>query len=127
MDLKELRHRSLTHGHCRKHFQFNTSSLDHENCRVPTQKSYSSSETLKAFDHESRLHYGGCVAELVHHEAEEFTRPGADVLQPDATDPSSLTHTHQSTRFMPQAVDLLLNLCRDYWLRAEQQITDDLN
>ncbi|RXN35256.1 teneurin-2-like isoform X1 [Labeo rohita] len=76
MDLKERRHRTLTHARCGKDFQFTTSSLDHDECRVPTQKSYSSSETLKAFDHDSRLHYGGCVADLVHHEADEFTRQG---------------------------------------------------
>uniref|UniRef100_A0A672SE34 Teneurin transmembrane protein 2 n=1 Tax=Sinocyclocheilus grahami TaxID=75366 RepID=A0A672SE34_SINGR len=78
MDLKERRHRTLTHGCCGKDFQFTTSSLDHDECRVPTQKSYSSSETLKAFDHESRLHYGGCVTDLVHHEADEFTRQGGN-------------------------------------------------
>uniref|UniRef100_A0A671NYU8 Teneurin-2 n=1 Tax=Sinocyclocheilus anshuiensis TaxID=1608454 RepID=A0A671NYU8_9TELE len=78
MDLKERRHRTLTHGHCGKDFQFTTSSLDNDECRVPTQKSYSSSETLKAFDHESRLHYGGCVTDLVHHEADEFTRQGGN-------------------------------------------------
>lgn len=43
---------------------------------MPTQKSYSSSETLKAFDHEQRLHYGGCVTDLVHHEADEYSRQG---------------------------------------------------
>lgn len=76
MDLKERRHRTLTHGRCGKDFQFTTSTLDHDERRVPTQKSYSSSETLKAFDHESRLHYGGCVTDLVHHEVDEFTRQG---------------------------------------------------
>ncbi|XP_066504597.1 teneurin-2 isoform X2 [Hoplias malabaricus] len=76
MDLKERRHRSLTRGHCEKELQFTTSSLDNEECRVPTQKSYSSSETLKAFDHEGRLPYGGCVTDLVHHEAEEYSRQG---------------------------------------------------
>ncbi|XP_072520138.1 teneurin-2 isoform X2 [Salminus brasiliensis] len=76
MDLKERRHRSLTRGHCEKELQFTTSSLDSEECRVPTQKSYSSSETLKAFDHEGRLPYGGCVTDLVHHEADEYSRQG---------------------------------------------------
>ncbi|XP_049340437.1 teneurin-2 isoform X4 [Astyanax mexicanus] len=76
MDLKERRHRTLTHGHCEKELQFTTSSLDNEECRVPTQKSYSSSETLKAFDHEGRLPYGGCVTDLVHHEADEYSRQG---------------------------------------------------
>ncbi|XP_036424537.1 teneurin-2 [Colossoma macropomum] len=76
MDLKERRHRSLTRGRCEKELQFTTSSLDSEECRVPTQKSYSSSETLKAFDHEGRLPYGGCVTDLVHHEADEYSRQG---------------------------------------------------
>uniref|UniRef100_A0A3Q3ITT9 Teneurin N-terminal domain-containing protein n=1 Tax=Monopterus albus TaxID=43700 RepID=A0A3Q3ITT9_MONAL len=76
MDLKDRRHRSLTRGRCSKESQFNTSSLDTDECRVPTQKSYSSSETLKAFDHEQRLHYGSCVTDLVHHEADEYPRQG---------------------------------------------------
>ncbi|CAL8306736.1 unnamed protein product [Arctogadus glacialis] len=74
MDLKDRRNRSLNRGRCPKDPHYNTSSLDTEECRVPTQKSYSSSETLKAFDHEQRLHYGGCVTDLVHHEAEEYSR-----------------------------------------------------
>ncbi|CAG08398.1 unnamed protein product [Tetraodon nigroviridis] len=74
MDLKDRRHRSLTQGRCSKDSQYNTASVDADECRVPTQKSYSSSETLKAFDHEQRLHYGGCVTDLVHHEAEEYSR-----------------------------------------------------
>ncbi|XP_031714021.1 teneurin-2 [Anarrhichthys ocellatus] len=76
MDLKDRRHRSLTRGRGPKDAQYNTSSLDPDECRVPTQKSYSSSETLKAFDHEQRLHYGGCVTDLVHHEADEYSRQG---------------------------------------------------
>ncbi|TKS72605.1 Teneurin-2 [Collichthys lucidus] len=76
MDLKDRRHRSLTRGRCPKDSQYNTASLDADECRVPTQKSYSSSETLKAFDHEQRLHYGGCVTDLVHHEADEYSRQG---------------------------------------------------
>lgn len=79
MDLKDSRHRSLTSARCSKESQFHTSSLDADERRVPTQKSYSSSETLKAFDHEQRLHYGGCVTDLVHHEADEFSRPGGFV------------------------------------------------
>lgn len=76
MDLKDRRQRSLTRGRCSKDSQYNTASLEADDCRVPTQKSYSSSETLKAFDHEQRLHYGGCVTDLVHHEAEEYSRQG---------------------------------------------------
>uniref|UniRef100_A0AAQ4QAD9 Teneurin transmembrane protein 2 n=1 Tax=Gasterosteus aculeatus aculeatus TaxID=481459 RepID=A0AAQ4QAD9_GASAC len=78
MDLKDRRHRSLTRGRGSKDTQYNTSSLDTDECRVPTQKSYSSSETLKAFDHEQRLHYGGCVTDLVHHEADEYSRQGGN-------------------------------------------------
>uniref|UniRef100_A0AAY4E7H6 Teneurin-2 n=1 Tax=Denticeps clupeoides TaxID=299321 RepID=A0AAY4E7H6_9TELE len=79
MDLKDRRHRSLTRAHCGKELQYTSASLDNEEGRVPTQKSYSSSETLKAFDHDSHLHYGGCVAELVHHEADEFSRQGTNM------------------------------------------------
>ncbi|XP_060741578.1 teneurin-2 [Tachysurus vachellii] len=71
MDLKERRHRSLTRNRCAKELQFTTSTLD-----VPTQKSYSSSETLKVFEHEARLPYGGCVTDLVHHEGDEYSRQG---------------------------------------------------
>lgn len=81
MDLKDRRHRSLTRGRCPKDPQYNTASLDADECRVPTQKSYSSSETLKAFDHEQRLHYSGCVTDLVHHEADEYSRQGGFVKQ----------------------------------------------
>lgn len=46
-------------------------------CRVPTQKSYSSSETLQAFDHDpSRMLFGGRVKEMVHKESAEYSRPG---------------------------------------------------
>uniref|UniRef100_A0AAR2LTC1 Teneurin-2 n=1 Tax=Pygocentrus nattereri TaxID=42514 RepID=A0AAR2LTC1_PYGNA len=102
MDLKERRHRSLTRSRCEKELQFTTSSLDSEECRVPTQKSYSSSETLKAFDHEGRLPYGGCVSDLVHHEADEYSRQGGgnqSTLQPPLPPPhnaQTLSH-HQSS------------------------------
>ncbi|MBN3297354.1 TEN2 protein, partial [Amia calva] len=76
MDIKDRRHRSLTRGRCGKEFHYTSSSLDSEDCRVPTQKSYSSSETLKAYDHDSRLHYGTRVADLVHRESDEYSRQG---------------------------------------------------
>ncbi|XP_045078632.1 teneurin-2-like [Coregonus clupeaformis] len=82
MDTKERRHRSLTRGRCRKDFHHATESLEPEECRVATQKSYSSSETLKAYDHGTRLRYGGCVAELVHHEHEEYVRQAYVELAP---------------------------------------------
>uniref|UniRef100_A0A8C9VTN2 Teneurin transmembrane protein 2 n=1 Tax=Scleropages formosus TaxID=113540 RepID=A0A8C9VTN2_SCLFO len=74
MDMRDRRHHSLTQNRHEKEFHYTSASLDSEDCHVPTQKSYSSSETLKAYDHDSRLHYGGCVANLMHRESEEFTR-----------------------------------------------------
>uniref|UniRef100_A0A6Q2YW04 Teneurin-2 n=1 Tax=Esox lucius TaxID=8010 RepID=A0A6Q2YW04_ESOLU len=74
MDMKERRHRSLTRGRSRKDFPHATASPEPEECRVATQASYSSSETLKAYD--THLRYGGCVAELVHREHEEYVRQG---------------------------------------------------
>ncbi|XP_057393172.1 teneurin-3 isoform X6 [Balaenoptera acutorostrata] len=78
MDVKERRpYCSLTKNRREKERRYTNSSADNEECRVPTQKSYSSSETLKAFDHDSsRLLYGNRVKDLVHREADEFTRQG---------------------------------------------------
>uniref|UniRef100_A0A673KI78 Teneurin-3 n=1 Tax=Sinocyclocheilus rhinocerous TaxID=307959 RepID=A0A673KI78_9TELE len=78
MDVKERRpYCSLTKSRREKEHRYTGSSGDSEDCRVPTQKSYSSSETLKAFDHDSsRLLYGGHVKEMVHREADEYSRQG---------------------------------------------------
>ncbi|XP_040604397.1 teneurin-2 isoform X7 [Mesocricetus auratus] len=96
MDVKDRRHRSLTRGRCGKECRYTSSSLDSEDCRVPTQKSYSSSETLKAYDHDSRMHYGNRVTDLVHRESDEFSRQGRPIpptssssLLPSAQLPSS--------------------------------------
>ncbi|TRZ22152.1 hypothetical protein HGM15179_005056 [Zosterops borbonicus] len=78
MDIKDRRHRSLTRGRCGKQCRYTSSSLDSEDCRVPTQKSYSSSETLKAYDHDTRMHYGNRVSDLVHRESDEFPRQGTN-------------------------------------------------
>ncbi|XP_043925886.1 teneurin-2-like [Protopterus annectens] len=78
MEIKDRRHRSLTRGRCGKDCRYPSSSLESDECRVPTQKSYSSSETLKAYDHETRLHYGTRVADLVHRESEEFHHQGTN-------------------------------------------------
>ena len=91
MDVKERRpYCSLTKGRREKERRYTGSSGDTDDCRVPTQKSYSSSETLKAFDQDpsARLLYGGRVKEMVHREADEYTRQGewAHTL--------TLTHTH---------------------------------
>uniref|UniRef100_A0A8C1EZJ5 Teneurin-3 n=1 Tax=Cyprinus carpio carpio TaxID=630221 RepID=A0A8C1EZJ5_CYPCA len=78
MDVKERRpYCSLTKSRREKERRYTGSSGDSEDCRVPTQKTYSSSETLKAFDHDSsRLLYGGHVKEMVHREADEYSRQG---------------------------------------------------
>ncbi|XP_052457226.1 teneurin-3 isoform X2 [Carassius gibelio] len=78
MDVKERRpYCSLTKSRREKERRYTGSSGDSEDCRVPTQKTYSSSETLKAFDHDSsRLLYGGHVKEMVHREADEYRRQG---------------------------------------------------
>ncbi|XP_060691053.1 teneurin-3 isoform X2 [Hemiscyllium ocellatum] len=79
MDVKERRpYCSLTKNRRDKERRFTSSSVDNDDCRVPTQKSYSSSETLKAYDHDTRLLYGNRVKDLVHREADEYTRPGAN-------------------------------------------------
>uniref|UniRef100_A0A8C7DWL3 Teneurin transmembrane protein 3 n=1 Tax=Oncorhynchus kisutch TaxID=8019 RepID=A0A8C7DWL3_ONCKI len=89
MDVKERRpYCSLTKSRRDKERRYTGSSGDSEECgsgggggpgpRVPTQKSYSSSETLKAFDHQdsSRLLYSSRVKEMVHREQDEYTRQG---------------------------------------------------
>lgn len=83
MDVKERRpYCSLTKNRRERERRCANSSADSAECRVPTQKSYSSSETLKAFDHDSsRLLYGNRVKDLVHREADEFTRQGRSWLQ----------------------------------------------
>ncbi|XP_077464637.1 teneurin-3 isoform X2 [Stigmatopora argus] len=46
-------------------------------CWVPTQKSYSSSETLQAFEHDpTRMLFGGRVKDMVRQESAEYSRPG---------------------------------------------------
>ncbi|KAI1887564.1 hypothetical protein AGOR_G00191610 [Albula goreensis] len=77
MDVKERRpYCSLTKSRRDKERRYTSSSAESEECRVPTQKSYSSSETLKAFDHDSsRLLYGTRVKDTIHREADEYTRP----------------------------------------------------
>uniref|UniRef100_A0A8C9TR03 Teneurin-3 n=1 Tax=Scleropages formosus TaxID=113540 RepID=A0A8C9TR03_SCLFO len=78
MDVKERRpYCSLTKSRRDKERRYTSSSAESDECRVPTQKSYSSSETLKAFDHDSsRLLYSSRVKEMVHREADEYSRQG---------------------------------------------------
>ncbi|KAI7796385.1 putative teneurin-2, partial [Triplophysa rosa] len=79
-DLKDRRQRSLTRGQCGKDIHYATSSMDGENCHIVSQRSYSSSKTLKAYQQDGRLRYGGCVAELVHQEKEQYVRQGSFAL-----------------------------------------------
>uniref|UniRef100_A0A3B4ZJY0 Teneurin-4 n=1 Tax=Stegastes partitus TaxID=144197 RepID=A0A3B4ZJY0_9TELE len=73
MEVKERRpYRSLTARQDSER-RYTSSSADSEDGK-PNPKSYSSSETLKAFDHDSRMAYGSRVKEMVHHEVDEFSR-----------------------------------------------------
>ncbi|XP_064874264.1 teneurin-3 [Oncorhynchus nerka] len=58
--------------------RYTASSTDREGaCRVPTQKSYSSSETLQAYDHDpTRLLFSGRVKEKAYQETSDYGRPG---------------------------------------------------
>ncbi|XP_067838635.1 teneurin-3 isoform X6 [Heptranchias perlo] len=95
MDVKERRpYCSLTKNRRDKERRYTSSSVDNDECRVPTQKSYSSSETLKAYDHDTRLLYGNRVKDLVHREADEYTRPGPPM--PSSSSSSSPSAIEQS-------------------------------
>lgn len=75
MEVKERRpYRSLTARQDTER-RYTSSSADSEDGKA-NPKSYSSSETLKAFDHDSRMAYGSRVKDMVHHEVDEFSRQG---------------------------------------------------
>nr|AAC51756.1 gamma-heregulin [Homo sapiens] len=77
MDVKERKpYRSLTRRRDAER-RYTSSSADSEEGKAP-QKSYSSSETLKAYDQDARLAYGSRVKDIVPQEAEEFCRTGAN-------------------------------------------------
>ncbi|XP_027387895.1 teneurin-4 isoform X5 [Bos indicus x Bos taurus] len=77
MDVKERKpYRSLTRRRDAER-RYTSSSADSEEGKAP-QKSYSSSETLKAYDQDARLTYGSRVKDLVPQEAEEFCRAGTN-------------------------------------------------
>ncbi|GAA6077450.1 teneurin-3 isoform X1, partial [Tachysurus ichikawai] len=76
MDVKERRpYCSLRESRREKDRRYTHSTGgESEECRVPTQKSYSSSETLKAFEHDSqRLLYR--AKEREHQDTDEYGRP----------------------------------------------------
>uniref|UniRef100_A0A8C7YR34 Teneurin transmembrane protein 3 n=1 Tax=Oryzias sinensis TaxID=183150 RepID=A0A8C7YR34_9TELE len=87
MEVKERRpYCSLTKSRKDKEARYTGSSVDSEECvigsqglRVPTQKSYSSSETLRAFDQhqdQTRLLYGTTKGhkDMVHREQDDYSR-----------------------------------------------------
>ncbi|KAM5223725.1 teneurin-4 isoform 13-T14 [Hipposideros larvatus] len=77
MDVKERKpYRSLTRRRDAER-RYTSSSADSEEGKAP-QKSYSSSETLKAYDQDARLAYSSRVKDMVPQEAEEFCRTGAN-------------------------------------------------
>ncbi|XP_050010395.1 teneurin-4 isoform X5 [Alexandromys fortis] len=77
MEVKERKpYRSLTRRREAER-RYTSSSADSEEGKVP-QKSYSSSETLKAYDQDARLAYGSHVKDMVPQEAEEFCRTGTN-------------------------------------------------
>ncbi|XP_067842363.1 teneurin-4 isoform X7 [Heptranchias perlo] len=75
MDIKERKpYRSLTKSRHEKERRYTSSSVESEDCKIP-HKSYSSSETLKAYDQDPRLGYSNRVKEEVHQESDEYCRP----------------------------------------------------
>uniref|UniRef100_K7F756 Teneurin transmembrane protein 4 n=1 Tax=Pelodiscus sinensis TaxID=13735 RepID=K7F756_PELSI len=77
MDVKERKpYRSLTRRRDTER-RYTSSSAESDDAKIP-QKSYSSSETLKAYDQDSRLTYSNRVKDMVHQEADEFCRTGAN-------------------------------------------------
>ncbi|KAK7929739.1 hypothetical protein WMY93_006134 [Mugilogobius chulae] len=110
MEVKERRpYCSLTKSRKDKEGPYTGSSGDSEDCvlssqglRVPTQKSYSSSETLKAFDQhqdQTRLLYGTTKGhkEMVRHDQDDYTRPaeGDALLNPGLLTPQRRIPEHE--------------------------------
>ncbi|MGH0190711.1 UNVERIFIED_CONTAM: hypothetical protein FKN15_050020 [Acipenser sinensis] len=77
MDVKERKpYRSLTARRDTER-RYTNSSVENEDSKLHP-KSYSSSETLKAYDQDSRLAYGTWVKDMVHQESDEYCRQAAD-------------------------------------------------
>ncbi|XP_075190096.1 teneurin-4-like [Anomaloglossus baeobatrachus] len=81
MDVKERKpYRSLTRRRDTER-RYTSSSADSDDSKLQP-KSYSSSETLKAYDQDSRLSYCNRVKDMVHQEVDEFCRSaGSFTLQ----------------------------------------------
>ncbi|XP_077578270.1 teneurin-4 isoform X3 [Stigmatopora nigra] len=96
MEVKERRpYRSLTSARQEPPERRHTSSSADSEDGKPHPRSYSSTETLKAFDHDARMAYGNRVKELVHHEMDEFGRPGPDFSLRDL----GFVDPHQATSY----------------------------
>ncbi|XP_053564649.1 teneurin-4 isoform X3 [Bombina bombina] len=77
MDVKERKpYRSLTRRRDTER-RYTSSSADSDDNKIP-QKSYSSSETLKAYDQDSRICYSNRVKDMVHQEIDEYCRTGGN-------------------------------------------------
>ncbi|XP_067220865.1 teneurin-4 isoform X4 [Chanodichthys erythropterus] len=99
MEVKERRpYRSLTSRRDAER-RYTSSSADSEDGKL-NPKSYSSSETLKAFDQDSRLAYGSRVKDVVHHEADEFSRQEGSFQNHSRlrTPPLPLSHSHSPSQ-----------------------------
>ncbi|XP_063059873.1 teneurin-2 [Engraulis encrasicolus] len=103
MDTKDRRQqqqqqRSLSRGSFRRERHYATSGPDADECCLGSPKAYGGGETLKAYEQETRLRYGGCVAELVRHEREEYVRQGDNFTLADLglCDPPSQSRTFHS-------------------------------
>uniref|UniRef100_A0A4W4GLL6 Teneurin-2 n=1 Tax=Electrophorus electricus TaxID=8005 RepID=A0A4W4GLL6_ELEEL len=81
MDGKEIRHRSLTAGRCRAESSYATPLPDVDDCRAASQRSHSSSETLRTYEQEGRPRFPGRVAELLRHEPDEYVRQGESRME----------------------------------------------
>ncbi|XP_054829987.1 teneurin-4 isoform X9 [Eublepharis macularius] len=110
MDVKERKpYRSLTRRRDAER-RYTSSSAESEDSKIP-QKSYSSSETLKAYDQDSRLTYGNRVKEMVHQEADEYCRtdhpPNLQNHSRLRTPPPPLSHAHTPNQHHAASVNSL--------------------
>uniref|UniRef100_A0A8C6ZC92 Teneurin transmembrane protein 4 n=1 Tax=Nothoprocta perdicaria TaxID=30464 RepID=A0A8C6ZC92_NOTPE len=110
MDVKERKpYRSLTRRRDTER-RYTSSSADSEDSKAP-QKSYSSSETLKAYDQDSRLTYSNRVKDMVHQEADEFCRadhpPNLQNHSRLRTPPPPISHAHTPNQHHAASINSL--------------------
>uniref|UniRef100_A0A8B9NUW4 Teneurin-4 n=1 Tax=Apteryx owenii TaxID=8824 RepID=A0A8B9NUW4_APTOW len=110
MDVKERKpYRSLTRRRDTER-RYTSSSAESEDSKAP-QKSYSSSETLKAYDQDSRLTYSNRVKDMVHQEADEFCRtdhpPNLQNHSRLRTPPPPISHAHTPNQHHAASINSL--------------------